>query len=100
MGPALGMVVEHLRRDPENGDVETILEERVELGHAVHRMFDDGDIWSGLRIRVGDVATRGEFEDVGDPNLVSVRSFLHSVGQAQQLPCVAEEGFASRVSAT
>ena len=81
VGPALGMLVEHLRCDPEDGDIETILEERVELGHAVHGVFDDRHVGSGFRIRVGDVATGGEFEDVGDPYPVGVRTLLQFLGE-------------------
>jgi hypothetical protein len=96
VGPAFGVLVEHLRRDSEDGDVETIFEERLQLGHAVHGVLDDHDVGSGFRIGVRDVTTRGEFEDVGDPYPVCVRSLLHSVGQIEQFPCVAEEVFAPR----
>ena len=74
MGPALWMVVEHLRGDAENGYIEAILKQCVELRHAVHGMFDDRHVGVGLRISVGHVTTGGEFEDVGDPYPVSVRS--------------------------
>ena len=94
MGPALGVVMEHLRGDTEDGYVEAILEQRVELGHAIHGVFDDRHVRAGFRIRVGDVATGGEFEDVGDPYPVSVRSLLHSVGEGKQFLRVAVEAFA------
>ena len=86
--------MEHLRRDTKNGYIKAILEERVELGHAIHGMFDDRHVRASFRIRVGDIATGGKFEDVGDPYPVSLLSLLHSVGEAEQLPRVAVEVFA------
>ena len=88
------MVLEHLWGDTEDGYIEAILKQRVELSHAVHGVFDDRYVWAGLRISVGHVTTGGEFEDVSDPYPVSVRSLLHSLGEFEQLPSVAEEVFA------
>jgi hypothetical protein len=89
------MVVEHLRRHTEDGDIEAILEQRIELSHAVHRMFDDRHVWADFRIRVGHFATSGKFKDVGDPYPISVRSLLHSLDEGKQLSRVAVEAFAT-----
>src|SRR3984957_12711118 len=94
--PTFGVLEEHLRCNPEDGDIKTMLEERVELRHAVHGVFDDHHVGSGFRIRVGDDATLGEFEDVGDPYPVCVRTLLHLLGEAEQVPCITEEVCASR----
>ena len=99
-GPIPWVVLEHLRGHTEDGYIEAILKQRVELGHAIHGVFDDRHVRAGLRKCVGDVTTGGEFEDVGDPYPVSVRSLLHSFGEFEQLPCVAGKPSPRTVRAT
>ena len=94
MCPAPWMVVKHLRGDAEDGHVEAILKQGVELRHAVHGMFDDRHVWAGVRKCVGHFPTGGEFKYVCDSYSVLVGSPLHPLGQFEQLPSVVEKVFA------
>ena len=48
MSPALWMVDDHLRGEAKNGDIEAILEQRIELSQAIHGMFNDRHFRAGL----------------------------------------------------
>ena len=94
--PAGRVVDLHSRRDPQDGDIQAVLQQRFQLSHAVHRVLEEFDVGAGDDIGIRDRSAGFQFEDVGHPYHVGSGWVLHVVGDRQQLPCFLEEALTPR----
>ena len=85
------MVGEHLWADPQDGHVEPVVDEGVELRHAVHGVLDELHVRVCEGVGVGDEAAGRQLEDVGDAHAANTRGLLHPFGEGEQLAGVGEE---------